>query len=142
MARIKITLPDQFKFSTEIPVRITDVNYGGHVGNDAMLGIIHEARMKFFNHHDFSEMNLGGAGVIMADVAIEFKHEAFYGDSIIASVVANEFSRIGFDLFYKLETQKNGKLITIAIAKTGMICYDYQLKKIIAVPQKVLEAFQ
>jgi len=34
MQRIKIDLPEFFSFTTPIKIRITDLNYGGHVGND------------------------------------------------------------------------------------------------------------
>jgi len=36
MARIKILLPEHFSFSCSIPIRITDLNYGNHVGNDTV----------------------------------------------------------------------------------------------------------
>ena len=78
MARIKIKPPQQFSFSAEIPVRITDLNYGGHVGNDTILSILHEARAQFLRYHGYSELNLHGVGLIMSDVGIEFKSELFY----------------------------------------------------------------
>ena len=141
MARIKIQLPEIFSFSCRIPVRITDINYGGHVGNDTLLSIIHEARMQYFRKMGYSEMEFAGTGMIMADVAIEFKSELFYGDVVIASVAVGGVSKIGFDLFYKLETLRqalgdNMKKVTVALAKTGMICYDYEKKKIVAVPEE------
>jgi len=80
MARIKIDLPDKFSFSTNIPIRITDINFGGHVGNDTILSIIHEARAKFFAHCGYTELDFGGAGTIMSDVAIEYKDQIYYGD--------------------------------------------------------------
>lgn len=136
MSRVKIALPSLFSFTCEVPVRITDINYGGHVGNDTVLSIIHEARMQFFKSFGYSEMDFGGTGMIMAHVAIEFKSELFYGDTVIASVSAVEFSKIGFDLAYKLEKQGGDKRKMVAIAKTGMICYDYEKKKIVAVPEE------
>ncbi len=136
MARIKIALPDSFSFTTAIPVRITDLNYGNHVGNDTVLSIIHETRMQFLYHHGFSEMKFGGAGMIMSDVGIEFKHELFYGDVVIASVAAGEFTKAGFELYYKLEKESNGKKILVATAKTGMVCYDYDAKKIVALQEE------
>ena len=51
MARIKLDLPERFPFSTELRVRITDVNYGGHMGNDSLLGLLHEARVRFLEHY-------------------------------------------------------------------------------------------
>jgi acyl-CoA thioesterase FadM len=136
MARIKIDLPATFSFSTNIPIRITDLNYGSHVGNDAVLSIIHEARMQFLAHYGYSEMEFAGAGMIMSDVGIEFKSELFYGDTVIASVTAAAFSKVGFELYYLLEKETAGKKTTVAIAKTGMICYDYGRKKIAVVPEE------
>jgi acyl-CoA thioester hydrolase len=135
MARIRIELPGEFHFSINIPIRITDLNYGGHVGNDTILTLVHEARVQFLKHHGYDEMNVGGASLIMSDAAIEFKAELFYGDVIRAFVKAGEFSRAGFDLFYKL-TRNN---TIVAAAKTGMVCYDYQAKKVTAVPAEVKE---
>jgi len=137
MNRIKIEIPAQFPFITEIPVRITDLNYGGHVGNDNILSIIHEARVQFLQHAGFDEMNLLGVGLIMSDVAIEFKAELFYGDKIKASVAAGEFSKVGFSIFYKLEKNSGNKDAIVVLAKTSMICYDYTAKKIARVPEQV-----
>ncbi|MFV0604733.1 MAG: acyl-CoA thioesterase [Niabella sp.] len=137
MPRIKIVLPETFSFTTSISVRITDVNYGGHVGNDAILSLLHEARMQFLAKYGYSEMNMGGSGLIMADVAIEFKQEAFYGDDLKISVTASDFGRVNFDIFYKVEKEVEGKKILVAVAKTGMLCYDYALKKLTRVPEEV-----
>ena len=142
MARIKIELPEVFPFNCRIPVRITDINYGGHAGNDTVLSIIREARMQFLQSMGYSEMEFGGVGMIMSDVAIEFKNELFYGDIIIASVVAREISRAGFEFFYKLETLRpanSDTKIVVASAKTGMICYDYEKKKIVSIPEAAKE---
>lgn len=137
MARVKIDMPGDFTFSTIIPVRITDLNYGGHVGNDTVLSLIHEARVQFLKHFDYEELNLAGVGLIMSDVAIEFKSELFYGDEVIASVTTRDFSKVAFDLYYKLEKMSNGKNVPVAFAKTGMVCYDYARKRIAAVPVEV-----
>jgi acyl-CoA thioesterase FadM len=143
MARIKIELPGTFTFSTVITVRISDINYGGHVGNDSIMALIHEARIRFFNHHGFTELDMAGVGTIMTDAAIEFKAELFYGEEIKASVVAEEFSNISFELYYKLEKkQADGKLIPVVYAKTGITCFDYSRKKVAALPAEVAEKFK
>src|SRR5687768_12590497 len=117
MARIKLSLPPSFSFQTLIPIRITDLNYGGHVGNDTMLTLLHEARVQYLQSLGFSEMDFGGTGLIMSDVAIEFKNELFYGSSIKAYVTIDEFSRVGFDIYYKLVESKGEQVIVVA--KTG-----------------------
>lgn len=139
MARLKLEIPGSFSFSTLIPVRITDINYGGHMGNDAVLSLIHEARMQFLRSFGYSEMDFAGASLIMADVAIEFRKELFYGDTVNASVNAGDFTKVGFDLFYKLEKDVDGEAQTVALAKTGMICFDYHKRKVTAVPAEAQE---
>jgi acyl-CoA thioesterase FadM len=141
MPRIKIELPEKFTFSTLIDVRITDINYGGHAGNDTILSIIHEARMRFLKSLGYSELDFGGAGLIMSDVGIEFKNELFYPDTVIASVTIAEISKVAFEIYYKLEKKKEESNVIIALAKTGMVCYDYNKKKITAVPEEVKEKF-
>lgn len=140
MNRVKFDLPKEFSYYTSIPLRITDINYGGHVGNDTVLTLIHEARMRFLKHHQFSEMDFGGVGLIMKDVLIEFEKEIFYGEIIKVYVTLSNFCRVGVDVFYKMV--KGEEELVAAIAKTGMICYNYQRKKIVSVPEIILKTFQ
>jgi len=142
MARIHINLPERFLFRTSIPIRITDLNYGNHVGNDTVLSLIHEARVQFLKCHGYQELDLAGAGLIMSDVTIEFKKELFYGDTVIASVAVADFTTVSFYLYYKLEKLMEGNNELVATAKTGMVCYDYKRKRIIPVPVEVLSKFQ
>ena len=133
MARISIDLPATFSFSATIPVRITDLNYGGHVGNDTILSIIHEARVQFLKSFGYTEKDIGGAGLIMSDVVINIKNELFYGNPVIAAVAVKNVSRASFDIVYLLN---QGETI-IAEAKTGMVCFDYEKRKVIALPDEV-----
>jgi len=138
MERIKINLPEQFPFSVNIKIRITDLNYGGHVGNDSFLSLIHEARHQFLHQFGYTELKIENASLIMAYASIEFKKELNYGDEVKISVAANSFDKYGFDIFYKLEIINNENLILAGKAKTGMLCYDYQNKKLMHVPEKLI----
>ena len=137
MERIRINLPQQFTFSTIIKVRITDLNYGGHVGNDSFLSLVHEARQQFLDHFGYTELDLENVSLIMADAALEFKKELSYQDEVKISVSASGFDKYGFDICYKLEVIIDGELVLAGKAKTGMMCYDYNRKKIMAVPEQV-----
>jgi len=141
MARVKIELPASFHFVTSIPIRITDLNYGGHVGNDTVLSVIHEARAQFLQHYGHTELNFDGTGMIMSDVSIEFKNELFYGDKLIASVAIAEIAKVTFALYYKLEKETDGKTLLIALARTGMVCYNYETKKIAPFPEEIKGQF-
>lgn len=138
MNRIKIDLPETFLFATTLRIRVTDLNYGGHVGNDSFLSFIQEARQQFLLSHGYRELSIAGVGLIMADVAIEFKKELNYGDEVKISIAATGFDKLGFDLLYKMELIQDNELLLAGKAKTGMICYDYTLKKKTAVPEEVI----
>ena len=135
MPRIKLEIPEKIIASVTIPVRITDINYGNHVGNDAFVGIIHEARMQWLSKHNYTEINIEGVGLIMSELVIEFKKEAFYGDQIQVRISAGEISRVGFELFYQLYTERDKETTLLAHAKTRMVCYNYNEKKVAVVPQ-------
>lgn len=139
MARIKVTIPAYTQYRASIPVRVTDLNYGNHLGNDALLSILHEARMQLLGHYGWSELNLAGASMIMADVAIEYKGEGFYGDVLTISLAFDDISKYGFDITYHVHNQ-NGK--EVARAKTGMLCFDYQNRKLMTLPAEVKEKIE
>lgn len=140
MARIKIELPSSFSFSTTIPIRITDLNYGNHVGNDVVLSLLHEARVQFLRKKGYTELDLEGISLIMADVAIEYKAELFYGDEVKVFVAAHDLSRVGFDICYKMTKGAEEKVV--AVAKTGMVCFNYTTRKVAALPHSANEKLQ
>jgi YbgC/YbaW family acyl-CoA thioester hydrolase len=136
MSRTKLQLPEKFSFHTSIPVRITDINYGGHVGNDSILSIIHEIRVHFLQHLGFSEFEFGGVGLIMTSVTIDFKKELHYGEVIQAETVFSNISSISFDIIYHLFVFANEQeKRSVALAKTTMTCFDYKKKKVVAIPE-------
>ncbi len=140
MARVQLTLPQSFVFSTLIPVRVGDLNYGGHVGNDAILSIMHEARMQFLKHYQCTELDLFGVSLIQSDTVIVYKSESFYGDILLCEVTPTEFTRAGFDLYYRISHSDKG--YDIAYAKTGMVCFDYKNRKVSAVPESFKQLFK
>ncbi|MBN9349697.1 MAG: thioesterase family protein [Chitinophagaceae bacterium] len=139
MARVQIEIPDSKpKAILKIPVRITDINYGNHLGNDSMVSIIHEARMQFLKGHGFTELKVEGTGLIMGDLAIQFKNESHYGDILTVEIFTKDITKVSFNLVYKITTARNSKTILIAIASTNIVGYNYSLKKVSPIPAVLL----
>lgn len=132
MARVRLDLPDHFEFETRLTLAISDINYGGHMGNDAVLRLAHEARLRFFKSHGWTEMNVAGAAIIMADAAIVYRAEAFHGDELIVRVTPADFGSSGCDLVYQFI--RTTDQCEIARAKTGIVFFDYQTRKTCRVP--------
>ncbi len=134
MARIKLEIPPLLLASIHLPVRISDINYGNHVGNDAFVSLLHEARVQWLHQLGYTELNAAGVALIMSDLAVEFRQEGFYGDQLTITVHAGECSRVGFELYYRITARRHEHNIVLAHAKTGMVCFDYSNKKPLAVP--------
>lgn len=142
MARIQIDLPDQFIFSTTLPVRVSDLNYGAHVGNDAILTIMQEARVIFYRQLGFrDEVSFeGSVGQIIADAAIQYKSESFLGDVLSIHIAVGDFNKYGFDMYYRIDNQTTGK--EVARGKTGIVCFDYDRHKVASIPAVLLSKLQ
>ena len=125
MSRIKIYIPQNIISTVNIQVRITDINYGNHLGNDSLVSILHEARVMWLRSIHYSEIDIEGVGLIMSDLAVEYKNESFYGDELIINISVGEISSVAFELFYAVSTLRCEKIIQIAKAKTGLVCFDY-----------------
>lgn len=138
MGRIHVELSDKWLFETRLQVRISDVNYGGHLGNDAVLGLVHEARVRFLRSVGCSEIDVGGAGIIMADAAIVYKAEAFAGDELRIRIGIDDVKRSAVDMLYQLVRLSDDQ--EIARAKTGLVFFDYQARKIARMPQRFAQA--
>lgn len=134
MARVKLKMPGKILSTITVPVRITDLNYGNHVGNDSFVSILHEARVQWLHQHEFTELAAGGVSLIMADLQMEYKKESHYADVLSISIAAGEISSSGFELYYLAKNQ-NDELVLIA--KTGMVCYDYAAKKVVRITDKL-----
>jgi acyl-CoA thioester hydrolase len=132
MARTRLEIPASFPFSTELPLRISDINYGGHLGNDAVLSIIHEARVRFLRHFGYSELDIEGAAIMMTDAVILYKSEGFYGDTLLIDVTVVDMQSAACDIVYRLANKATGT--EVVRAKTGIVFIDPDKRKMTAIP--------
>ncbi len=133
MPRQKINVPEQWAFSTSIPVRITDVNYGRHVGNDTMLSLLQEARVQWLRSLGYpSELLVEPVGLILIDIGIRFKAELVYGDVATVQIAVTEVSKRGFELTYLVT--KGDDRAEVARATTGFVFFDYSSRRLAEPP--------
>ncbi len=138
MARVQIEIPDNSIFETELTVRVADINYGGHVGNDTMLSLMQEARTQMYRSLGYeNELSFEGSiGQVIADASVVYKNEAFLGDMLTITIGVGEFNKYGFDVYYRIVKKSDGN--EVARGKTGIVCFDYSLRKVARVPEKLL----
>ena len=139
MSRIRLPLPKKIDFEMHLTLRVNDMNYGGHMGNDSVLTIVHEARVQFLTSLGLTERDFYGFSLLMADSAVVYKKEAFYGDQLTIQISVSELYNYGFELLYLIKDSNSD--LEVARVKTGLVCYNHNKKKIINLPVEFYNKF-
>ena len=135
MPRISIDLPERFDFATDIPIYIGHINYGHHLDNSALLSLVSEARVRFFKSLGYTELDVEGVGIVVADAAVQYLSEAFHGEVLRFEMACADFNKYGCDLVWRAGT--SGR--EVARGKTGILFLDYSVKKPVRPPRRFLE---
>lgn len=132
MPRVTIDLPERFTFTTDIPIYIGHINYGNHLDNAQLIALVSEARVRFFKSLGYSELNIEGVGIVVADVAAQYRSEAFHGETLRVDMAACDFNKYGCDLAWRLSNAASGR--EVARGKHGIMFFDYLVRKPVGVP--------
>ena len=133
MARIQIDLPERFPFSTEIALYLSHLNYTGHLDNALLLTVVSEARARYFEALDYTEMDVERVGIVVADAAVQYRSEAFHGEVMVVRMAAADFSKHGCDLLWRMDDKASNR--EVARGKTGIVFFDYGVRKVAPVPE-------
>lgn len=138
MRKKTITLPQSFVFSMEYSVLYSDVNSANHLGADRVLPIAMETQLRFIKHLGFADATaFEDAGLIMAHSEVQYLAEAQYGDQLKIELAADNFHAKSFELIYRiLNLSKANEMARVV---TTLLFFDYQHKRVIAVPEKFIE---
>jgi len=140
MARLQLNFPEQqYYFSTQLTVRVTDINGANHLGNDSMISMISEARARFLYQFGIHENGNDGLGIIVTDLATAYKAEAHARDQLLFEVGVMDFNRYGGDIIFRITRPADQTLV--AMAKYGFVFFNYQAGKVVAMPETFKEKF-
>ena len=105
-----------------------------------MVSLLHEARLRYLRSLGFGEFNIAGLGLMVTDLVVEFKSESFVGENLQFEVGVTDFNKYGCDFVYKVTCADEGRLVTTA--KTGIVFFDYDDRKIARIAKKFLESIK
>ena len=140
MPRVKLTEQQDYEFHYTLTLQPRDINRGGHLGNDALVSLLGTATAHMFHSLGVNESDLGDGhtGIIMADLSVEYKAEAFMFDQLRIDTHAGGFARVGFRLFQRVTRDVD----VIALAETGLVTFNYSSRKVAPVPKALVEALR
>ena len=134
MARLNLEFPeDQFYFTTQLTVRITDINSGKHLANDSMISMISEARARFLYQFGIEEVSVNDVGIIVTDLATTYRREAFARETLLFEVGLMDLNKYGGDIIFRITKSETAELV--ALAKSGFVFYNFLAAKVTPMPE-------
>src|SRR5690554_4585368 len=122
-----------------MPVRITDINGANHLGNDALISMLSEARAQFLVEHGIEEADQNGTGIIVTDLATMYQGESFYPDMLRFEVGLREFNKYGGE--FVVRVTKADTRQTVGMAKYGFVFVNYKTREVTPMPESFRARF-
>ena len=88
--------------------------------------------MRFLKHLGYTELDVEGVGIVVADAALQYKSEAFHGEALVFEMAPAEFNKYGCDLVWRATDKASGR--EVARGKTGIIFFNYETRRPASVP--------
>lgn len=124
---------------TELQVKISDINYGGHMGNDKALLFFQDARIQFLKLLGFDEHHIGeNTGIIISEAHVYFRKEVFLYDILSPSIYIEKISKRSFVMNYKFF--RISDQICVFEGNTKIYAFDYLTRKACYLPENFKNA--
>lgn len=139
MERVKLDFPAEAVIHRHpLTVRVTDMNYGRHLGHDALVSLLHEARIQAFSALDLPEWDMHGHPSVVADIAVQYQSEARWPDALeIETAVPTPQGKalVIYQRIYQADSQQ-----VVATARINQLLIDLATGRPVEVPEAVKQA--
>lgn len=136
MERVKLDFPAEAIIHRHpLTVRVSDMNYGRHLGHDALVSLLHEARIQAFAALDLPEWDMHGYPSVVADLAVQYLNEARWPEALVieTAVPAPQGKALTiYQRIYKSESQQS-----VATARVNQLLIDPATGRPVDVPERV-----
>lgn len=123
-------------FEINYKVIVSDINYGGHMGNERALILFQQVRMDWLNSIGYDEANIEGKGLIQLESHVYYLKEVFLGENLICRIKNVNLEKITFTIEYEIINEKNEVAIN---GSTKMAIFDYERKRLSRIPKEFIE---
>lgn len=139
MERVKLDFPtDSVIHHHSINVRVTDMNYGRHLGHDALVSLLHESRSQALMALGFPEWDIAGYPSVVADLAVQYQSEAVCPDRLVVeTAIPDPVGKI-LCVYHRVLGDEGARLI--ATARLNLRVMDFAEGRSVAVPAEFVRA--
>ncbi len=125
-------------FQTEVLIQVSDINYGGHLGNDRFLSVAQEVRVRWLRSHGWSEKDIdsSGAGFLVTEAHLEYHEEVFLGQTLVCKLLVGKCSKCSCELHYDFFEKESQKKVSTIYTKIAF--FNYSTRKISKTPDAIV----
>lgn len=139
MERVKLEFPAEAIIHRHpLTVRVTDMNYGRHLGHDALVSLLHEARIQAFAALDLPEWDMHGYPTVVADLAVQYQSEARWPDALIIATAVPEPQGKALTVYQRIYQAESEQIV--ASARVNQLLIDVASGRPVEVPEQVQQA--
>lgn len=139
MERVKLDFPAEAVIHRHpLTVRVTDMNYGRHLGHDALVSLLHEARIQAFAALDLPEWDMHGHPSVVADLAIQYQSEARWPDPLVIETAVPDPQGKALTIYQRIYHADSQQIV--ATARVNQLLIDLATGRPAEVPEQVKQA--
>jgi YbgC/YbaW family acyl-CoA thioester hydrolase len=127
---------DDPRFSIPLTVRSDDLNFAQHVAHQNYFIYFQEARIAYLGQFGFSELDICGCAMLIAEASCRYRKELFFGDRLRASCRVERLNPKTFVMAYTLA--RDGDLC--AEGSTTNLVVEPRQKKVVPLPDGFVAA--
>ncbi|KGE77777.1 hypothetical protein CVH10_04655 [Halomonas sp. ND22Bw] len=138
MERVKLEFPEaDILHRHPLSVRITDMNYGRHLGHDAVVSLMHEARVQALATRSLAEGDMGGYPCVAADLAVQYQAESRWPEALEVDTAIPTPGRRAIAVYHRIRRLADDR--PVATARINLMLVDPATGRPVAVPDLVRE---
>ncbi|QJQ94772.1 MULTISPECIES: thioesterase family protein [Halomonadaceae] len=133
MERVHVEFPTEAILHRHaLSVRITDMNYGRHLGHDSLISLLHEGRVAALSSLGLNEWDIDGCPSVVADLAVQYQSEARWPDELIVETAIPAPQGKALMVYHRMRRAQDERLV--ATARVSLLFIDPERGRPVVVP--------
>ena len=124
------------RFSIQLKVRIDDLNFAQHVAHQNYFVFFQEARIAYLGRFGFSELDICGCAMLIAEARCRYRRELFFGDRLSVACRVAQLNPKSFVMDYTID---RGGVLCAEGATTNLVV-DPRRKRVVPLPDGFVAA--
>jgi acyl-CoA thioester hydrolase len=125
-------------YSVDLQVRISDINYGGHLDFAKLIAMAGDARAQFFHAKNIKDINENGIGIITRSVQTNYLAQCFFNDILEFNISTEVVKKTR--LILSFDVKNKGTKDPVAKILIELIFINYNNGKPVKIPEEYIIA--